>query len=305
MALAQYCHVVDVLRKFNPQLTETNLDNDDYIGYEDREQVRARIDAVSDDFDDQTRSPLRLVRTGSPGAPETYEHVGVEGSGKRAPLRASLAHRNVVPFDADAGDALEVRTSRDGWRDVTSLAGSKYTLDHRSGRLRLYNRLTNWIYWDVPDDRYIRATYRHGALGGSRTDGGQTTLSSQAAQGATSLSVQNAARLPSSGVLLVGNDEYVRATSVDYGTDTVTVERGIRATTDQDHSSGAVVHYCPLNVRDAVAAKTARELLRYEDWVDELAFADASQQIGASEKAESWQDAYDSALAKHSAVRQL
>jgi len=301
-----YCHLVDVLRKFNPQLSESAIDLDDYIGYEDRAQIRARIDAVSDEFDQQTGTPMRLVRRGSPGDPRTYEYHDADRPDRRTfPLRVDLDGRDIVPLDPDAGDTLEVRQGRDDWDDITDGEGDEWWLDHETGDLKLFQLLVSRVYWEAPDERYLRATYRHGALGGGRDRGGQTTLDSQADDTATNLSVADAARLPNGGgVMLLGagdDAEYVRVTDVDASTDTLTVSRGERATTATTHESGTPVHYCPLSVRDAVAAKAARELLRYEDWVDDL--VEAGDGLGASDKMDAWQQAWQDALAKHSAVR--
>lgn len=301
---AQYCHVVDVLRKFNPQLTESAVDSNDYIGNNDREQIRARIDAVSSKLEQQTGVAFRLTREGSPGAPETYEHQEVDGE-PAPPMRVSLDHRMVLPFDSTENDTVEIRTGKNNWQDITDEAGDEFVLRNRVGALEIYRFLINRIYWDARDNRYLRATYRHGALGGSQQHGGQTTLDGSigGTDSDTSVTVTNASRLPNRGVLLIGNNEYVRLTDVDYSTDTLTVTRGERSTSINSHSDGATVHYCPESIRDGVAAKTARELLRYDDWVDEL--TEAGGGLGASDKMEAWQDSWENLLANESDVRRL
>ncbi|UIO98894.1 hypothetical protein Hbl1158_10145 [Halobaculum sp. CBA1158] len=302
--LAQYCHVVDVLRKFNPQLTESAIESDDYIGYSDLAQIQARIDAVSSDFDDKTGRALRELRVGSPGMPATYEYQDARNAGRGSrPIRVSLDHDNIIPLDPSTGDVFEVRTGKDSWRDITPYAGSKYSLNHRDGAVKIWQWLRQLIWWGAPDDRYLRTSYRYGALGGDRSEGGQTTLASSATDSTTTLSVETAGRLPSTGLLLVANDEYVRIESVDHDADELTVERGVRATTPAAHDAGDAVHYCPETVRDAIAGKVAEELLRYDDWVDEL--PEASSNLGGVKKTEAWEDEYDQALAKHSGVRKL
>jgi len=67
-----YAHPVDVLRKYNPQLTESSINNNDYIGNRDVEQIVARLEGVEAQFDDLTRNPYRKVRVGEPGRPETW-----------------------------------------------------------------------------------------------------------------------------------------------------------------------------------------------------------------------------------------
>lgn len=302
-----YCTDIDVVRKFNPQLGEAALDANDYIGNEDREQIRARIDAVSDEFDESTGRAMREVRVGSPGAPRTYEYYDAQRQRHRFPLLVDLDHQDIVPIDPDAGDTLEVRDGRDSWDDITSEEGDEWFLNYEDGELKIFELLVNRIYFEAQDERYLRATYRHGALGGGRRRGGQTALDGQVDDSGTSLTVTDSARLPADGgVMLVGTGagaEYVRVTDVDTSMDTLTVTRGIRATSKTSHASGTPVHYCPLEVRDAVAAKTARELLRYDDWVDEL--VEAGSGLGASDKMDAWEQAWTDACAKHSVVHRM
>jgi len=304
-----YCTDIDVVRKFNPQLGEAALEANDYIQNNDREQIRARIDAVSDKFDENTGRAMREVRVGSPGAPRTYEYYDAQRQRHRYPLEVDLDHQDIVPIDANAGDTLEVRDGRDSWDAITSDEGDEWWLDYEDGELKIFELLVNRIYFEARDERYLRITYRHGALGGGRRRGGQTTLDSQVddSTSTTTLSVADSARLPADGgVMLVGTGtdaEYVRVSDVDTSTDTLTVTRGIRATSATSHASGAPVHYCPLEVRDAVAAKTARELLRYDDWVDEL--VEAGQGLGASDKMDAWEQAWTDACANHTMVHRM
>lgn len=302
MPLASYCHVVDVLRKFNPQLTESNLDSNDYIGNEDREQIRARIDAVGSTYDGRAVA-ARQLRVGSPGAPETYEKHDAPHRGWKRQMLIDLDGRNVLPFDPNEGDVIEVRTGRDQWEDITANAGDDYVLEAGPGRLNLYRRLIGRLYFEDRRNRFLRVSYRHGGLGGSRGRGGQTTLDGSLDDTTTTVSVANAARLPDSGVALIGNDEYVRITDVDYQTDELTVVRGVRATTAASQADGAVIHYCPEAIRDAVAGMTAAELVRYDDWTATIVDGDAS--INPQQKIDDWEEAFDSVCAANSDVRVL
>lgn len=301
MSESQYCHVVDVLRKFNPQLTEGSLDSGTYIGNADVEQIRARVESVCSEFEDETGRAFRLRREGVPNNPDTYEYP-THSAGKRNPLRVRLNGRDVLPLNPDEGDSLEVRVGRTSWRDVTGLEPRRYELENRTGRLTLYRRRLPTLW--AGDGRHVRISYRHGALGGRRKSGGQTTLASSATDATTSLDVADAGRLPATGVLLIGNDEYVRLQSVDYDTDTLTVERGTRATTAAAHDADVPVHYCPERIRDAVAGRTAQELVRYDDWVEEIIETDADA-VGAKEKIDGWQQEWEDTLARHSRVRSI
>lgn len=303
MPLADYCHPVDVLREYNPQLTETNLQNAEWIGNADLAQVRARIEATSASFDSKSGTPLRLVRRGSPGTPETYETHDAPTRGVTAPIVVDLDNRGILPFDSDEGDVVELRTGRDNWEDVTAEAGNEFALESRPGRLTLYRWLVNRIHWESPTQRYLRVSYRYGGLGGGRDAGGQTTLDSSATNSTTTLSVTNAGRLVEGGVVLVNNSEYVRITDVDYTTDELTVKRGVWATTADSHDSGDVVHYCPESVRQAVAQKVAAGAIRHEEWVANLVDGDGG--VDPSRKLDDWEAAFDAACARHSAVRTI
>lgn len=299
-----YCHVVDVVRKFDPTVTESDIDSNDFLTNQDREQIRARIDAVGSELEQSTGQAWRLTRVGAKGAPETYEYQEASsGQHPREPMRVSLDHRQVLPIDSAEDDVIEIRDGKDSWEDVTSQSGDEFVLDHRTGTLKLYRRLLGWIYWDAPDDRYLRASYRHGALGGDQSLGGQTTLDGSLSSSATSVDVTNAKRLPARGIVLLGNDEYVRVTDVDRSNDTLTVSRGEQATSESSHDDGDTVHYCPEYIRDGVAAKTARELQIYDDYVDQL--TQTGDGLAATAKLEAWQQAWKRILEQESDVRKL
>lgn len=304
MPRTNYCLPIDVTRRFDPTLTQTDLSSNSYIGADDLDTINAHIEGVENQFEDDTRTALREVRVGSVGTPATYEYLESKRS-FQFPTRYTLDHNNVIPFDSNEGDAIEVRTARDNWRDITADEGTRWTLiEPRRGKLEFYSRLQHTIQFRVrPGVQFIRLTYRHGALGGSPMEGGQTTLGQSVSAGATptGVSVADASQLPNEGgTMLVNGTEYVRVTNVDAANDTVDiVERGIRRTDDQSaHSSGDVLHYCPMRVREAIAAKTATELARYENLVDLIVDAgDGSLSIG--EKIDQWDQAYNRAVARY------
>lgn len=301
MESALYCHPVDVFRVFNPQLTENTLDEKDFIGHNDREQILAAIEDVCSEFEDKTRHALRQRRQGSPGLEGTWEHQEPAIKSARRPIRVNLDHKELLPLDSSQGDALEVRTSRDSWRPILDEGGDTYELDRQEGVLTLYRRITRRLWVNGADDRYVRTTYRYGGLGGKQSRGGQTTLVNEVDSSTTTITVKEPGRLYS-GILLIGNSEYVRVKSVDYDTGELTVSRGRRATTEKSHDAGDVVHYCPANARKAVAQKAATELLTYDNWVDELVDIDGVQ---AQRKLDEWNKAFDQLCAKHSGVRKL
>jgi hypothetical protein len=303
---APYCTIEDVLRRFDPSLDPSDLDQGNIIGADSTAQIQARIRSVSQDWDRDTGTPLRLRREGSPGAPRTYEHHDANPQAARFPLRVDLDHNDIVPFNASAGDAVEIRTGRDSWEDITSGEGEDYVLLYEEGEMKLFQLLVQRVWWEAPDERYLRTTYRYGSLGGSRRRGGETTLSGDVTDAATTLSVADASRLPADGgiFLVAGQDgsdnEYVRATGVDTKADEVSVTRGANGTSATTHSSGAVVHYSPEDVRDAVAGQAAAELVRYDLSLNRTDGENAA--ISPSTKLDDWQQEYQRVKAQYSAV---
>lgn len=289
----------DVLRLFDAQESLSMLDAAEI------DLIRDAIDDIGSNFEIETGHAFRRTRVGSPNSPETYEYADIEGSHRSPPLRILLDHRYVLPFDSTEGDAVEYRSGRDEWTDITDEAGDEYTLYYEAGKLKVWRWLLQRIVWDVPDDRYLRLSYRYGALGGRQDQGGQTTLDGAIDDATTSISVANAGQLPDSGTLLIYGDavEYVDVESVNYDTDTLTVSRAERGTSAAAHDDGDTVHYCPEGVRMAMAGKAAEEAQLYELFTDHL--TDTGNGIGATNRVDAWAEKYDRLLAKHSGVRKL
>lgn len=294
-----YCLPEDVLRLFDAQ------ESLDRLSAADKDLIRDAIDDVGSDFEIKTKHAFRLTRVGSPGASETYEYADIEGSHHSPPLRVLLDHRYILPFDSTEGDALEYRSGRDEWTAITDDAGDEFTLEYEAGALKVYRWLINRIVWDVPDDRYLRASYRYGALGGRHDQGGQTTLDGAITDADTSISVANAGRLVEGETVLIYGDnvEYVDVESINHDTNTLTVSRGERSTDAVAHADGDTIHYCPLGVRKAMAGKAAEEGQLYELFTDRL--VDTGDGVGGKDRIEKWADAYDRMLAKYSGVRKL
>jgi len=307
MARTTYAHPVDVLRKFNPEVVADGLlSSNEYIGSSDDEEfVRARIEGVEDQFEDLTRNAFRERRVGNPGEPRTWEYHEADFRRYQHGVKIWLENRSVLPFEPTAGDTLEIRTGRDRWKDITDQEGDLYEADYREGTIRIYGVYRYAGSWrNAALDRNVRITYRHGALGGSRNRGGETSLDGQLASGAPSITVSDASRLPNRGLLLIGGDEYVQVSGKDLDTESLTgVTRGLRGTDDQQHADGAQVHYCPVSIREAVAARAAVELLEYDDWVDSL--VEASEGFAKPQKVSDWNGEWEQALNKHSEARML
>lgn len=289
---------MDVYRRFNPQVTESNLDSDSVIGStDDLEIIVASIEGVEGKWNRNAR-PMTPEPVGRGG----WIYKSAKGAG--LPLNIYLDHMWVIPFDAAQGDAIERRTGLDTWTDITSEEGSSWTANYRKGKLTLIELPG---HGSLPalrrfKDRFIRVTYRVG-LGGEFQVAGLTTLTEQLAQGSTTtIGVDDAQRLPpSGGTMLIDGTEYVEISSVAHDTNELTVaSRGLRLTSDQAHASGVEIHYCPLDVREAVAAKAAQELVRHNDWTDQLVETGGQATPPAERKLQDWEDEWTGALANYS-----
>jgi hypothetical protein len=291
-----YCTQVDVDRKLD-------LLNQDYRGTAWADRVRAKIQAVSQRWDARTGTPMRTIRVGSPANPRTYSRHDAGSTGP--PQVVGLDYGHIVPLDASAGDVLEIRVGRDSWDDVTDERGDAWTLDNEAGQLRLYRRLIRRISFEDPAERFVRVSYRAGGLGGDRRRGGQTELDGAIDDTEETLSVAEAGRLPGPGVYLtVGtptDQEYIRVTDTDYDAGEIAVARGQRATDAVAHDDGATVLYASLNVREAVAAKVAAELVKDEE--SEIAIPDDGQVVDRTTKAEQWEADWDDAVGAHASIR--
>lgn len=299
-----YAHPVDVLRKFSPTVDMSFLEEDRYLGSHDLEKVVARIEEVEGEFESETRNPQRMDRRGVSGSPSTYEQQDASLWRNQGGVKIWLDNTDVVPLDPGEGDVLELRTGRDSWRDITALEGDRWEMHHRDGWLRVFSRYKRHIWREVARDRIVRTTYRYNGLGGQVGKPGETTLSAGAAADPpeASLEVDDPARLPPRGPCLVGGDEYVRIEQNDHD-GPVAVDRGVRGTEPVALEAGDTVHHCPVDLRSAVAAKAAVELVRYDDHPEELPTPDDS--VSHKDKMEDWDAEFERAKRRYSKVRNV
>lgn len=131
------------------------------------DRAAQRAEAATRAWITRTGRPFHAERVGDPDEARSWElHDAHDaGCGRRLPATVKLDQRRILPLDPTEDDALEVRLGRDRWRPVTDDEGGQWTLDYRSGRLKLYRRLWRRVWWDDPTDRILRITYRYGPLG--------------------------------------------------------------------------------------------------------------------------------------------
>jgi len=274
MARTIYALPVDVLRKFDPGLTQEDLDANALFGNEDTELVRSYIEAAERKFDSRTGHPFRETREGVSGEPRTYEKKDADFWKYQDGTKIWLDHYPAVPLNSAEGDALEIRTGRDSWRDVTDDEGTLYEADWMEGTITIYAARYRGSWRNAAFNNNIRISYRHGAFGGHPEEGGQTELTSDTTGDGsdTTLDVADASRLPPRGIVNLAGKEYAFLKSRDADADTITVDRGVRYTDASSSTlvSGDTVHYCPENIREAVAARAARELIKVDHIGDNL-----------------------------------
>lgn len=294
-----YAAPVDVARLLD--------DPPDQVPADRQTEYRSRAERASQKWDRTTGAPMRTVRVGSETRPETYEHHDVREARSGPPVRIDLEHGDIVPIDATEGDRVEIRKGRDTWDDVTGEEGDTWTLDYRRGELKAYRFLISRAFFEAPHERFLRITYRHGGLGGDRSHGADTALSSAVTSTDTSFDVDDASVFPTAPfTALVGPPdalEYVSVTDVDTGTDTLTVERGREFTTAGAPAAGTTIQYTPADVREAVASKAAEQLMMNDD--ADLSVPDNGNLSSRAERAERLRDEWEEVAGKYAGVRTL
>lgn len=301
-----YCLPIDVLRRFDPTKSQADLENDMFFAADDMEKFRAEIEDASSEFDTKTNNAQRITQIGR--GDRRFEYHDSTADKYQGGVRIWLDHQNVLPFDPDEGDKLQVRRGKRDYRDIT---GNKqlYRLNCTDGTLQIFvrGRHSNIRYGRALQDDFVRVQYRYGGYGGDRKHAGQTVLESALeAEGNQTVMVEHPERLPNSGVLLVGGfgGEYVRFAGVDDDTGELSmVERGVRGSVQTDIAAGMPVHHCSSEIRKGVAGYVACEFVRSDDYADNMPTPDDS--ISHSDKIESWETAWDKLLGKYSEARML
>lgn len=285
-----YCLVEDVfdLHDLGFDLSELGT-NTQYS----REDVEALIETASDAFDRERGGAFRLQDTGNPVLPDNWEdhewHIPFSHDPTDERVgNLDLDYTQVRPLDPDEGDGIELKRF---YRDEYEGALDSYRWEFASnaeGKLRIlptlwrnHNRgrrqpegVTSSMTGDV---LIFRVRYRYGALGGSQRAGGQTDISESLDETTTgTVSTEKPKFLPTGeNTMLLGESEYVRVdVSYDTGTESLSVEileRGARHNRSATHNQGATLHYCPFDVRGAVAAYVAAELYDQQEFIDALA----------------------------------
>jgi len=293
-----YCTPEDIARKIDQPPGR--------IDAAERSRFETRARAASQRWDRETGSPARQIRVGTVDRKATWEtHDAPSRSG--FPLVISLNNGDIQPLNLSAGDAIEVRTGRDSYEDVTDEEGDEWVLDNRRGQLKLFRFLVRRLHFEGPDERLVRLTYRHGALGGSRSEGAATTLTASVTSGDTTLPTSDPVAFPATpfvaGLGTTAGFEHVRVTDINTGTGDVTVARGVEQTDADSHPDGATLQYVPPSIREAVAARAAVPVVLDDD--ARTAVPDDGQLTSRSDRADELREQYQDVARSNSDVLTL
>jgi hypothetical protein len=301
-----YCTLLDALRVFDPNLDTADIESDEYLSANTLETVQSQLEGVIDTFESDTNAAFRETAYGQTGVRGSYHRLSkselINEESRSRPTRFYL-RPNLVPFDPDAGDELLIRTGPDSFDDITPDT-TRYTVDWRRGEVELFDAFDRTflrkrigsVYRSSP----VLVRYRYGAGGHRRGDAGETATAAQVddTEGAT-VGIEDANRLPPNldRPVLIGQREYARI-DIDRSNDEITLtDRGLRGTNAVSHASGSQVHYCPMDIRQAVAYRTAEALNDWDflvEWVSEN--VDYSDVEGRIQRAS---EVYDRAVANH------
>lgn len=292
---------------FDTTVTATQIQNNTVLGSaDDRDSLTSMLEDAESEFIDLTNAAVRPSREGTPGDVETFEQQTFSPPGHEAfknqwsgsaqvyqPQEAelNLEHNRVLPFDPDEGDEVRVYRGMDPatdtqWDDITDDEGDLWTmLDHREGVLAVHpieiframmgTTSRGLSVRTTRRDVRVTLTYRYGALGGSRSNAGETTLGGSgevltASDTPDALDVADASRLPRSECVVMIDEEYLHVTP-DPDADTLDVhERGVRNTNAESHDADAKVKYTPPSIRKAVAARAGMSVInagRYQSFL--------------------------------------
>lgn len=312
----------DAALAFDPTMLGGEIGNDSFFGTsDDADAVDSLIQNAESEFWQRVDSAFRqdevrryevheIPRSGHRAYRLNFSAVGTRYT--QGPEEVRLNHGRVFPFDSTTSpDAVEVRTGQNDWQDITANDSDDWDLVDPSNGIVLIEvdnvfRTHGLEFRTSMDKVWVRFKYRYGSRGGNIRVGGQTTLTDSITTNNTpdfTVGVTDASRLPPAPAIMLlidesdptGTSEYVRVTNVDTTNDEITIGgRNQRLTTDTAFSSGDVVHYAPLFVRNAVAKKTAIELTQADDYSEWL--PDTDIPLPAPRKIDEWRNDWQDAI---------
>lgn len=153
----RYTTAEDVIRALD---RDPNTIGDDLLA-----RAKSRAEGATEEWIDWTGRPFHEHRIGDPDEPRTWDVYDVQDATSWSPATVFLDNARPLPLDSTTGDAIEVRSGRDSWEDITDEEGDAWVMDYRRRRLRIYERRFQTTPWNDPNTRFVRLTYRYGPLG--------------------------------------------------------------------------------------------------------------------------------------------
>ncbi|MFC5278645.1 hypothetical protein ACFPM1_07740 [Halorubrum rubrum] len=130
-----------------------------------RERAIKRAASATEKWINRTGRAFHPVRVGAVDEPRSWEVHDVQDASSWSPATVILDNARPMPLDPAEGDAIEIRTGRSQWDDVTDEEGDAWAMDYRRRRLRVFERRLAITPRDDPNTSFVRITYRYGPLG--------------------------------------------------------------------------------------------------------------------------------------------
>jgi len=130
-----------------------------------RNRAITRAASATEKWINRTGRAFHPVRVGAVDEPRSWEVHDVQDASSWSPATVILDNARPMPLDPAEGDAIEIRSGRDQWDDVTDEEGDAWALDYRRRRLRVFERRLAFSRRDDPNTSFVRLTYRYGPLG--------------------------------------------------------------------------------------------------------------------------------------------
>ena len=143
---------------------DPDTDPDSVAQYK-RDRARKRAASATEKWINRTGRAFHPVRVGDPDEPRSWEVHDVQDAMSWSPARVIVDHARPLPLDPAEGDAIEIRSGRDQWEDVTDEEGDAWAMDYRRRRLRVFERRLGITRYDDPNTSFVRLSYRYGPLG--------------------------------------------------------------------------------------------------------------------------------------------
>jgi hypothetical protein len=283
----RYIAPIDAIKHLDSSIDDADI-GDNFSIEASKETIRRFIEDVEADFEDRADDFV----------PTTVTEELHEGIDRDHGLTVYLDHRNLMSFDTNQGDKVELRTGQDSWTDVSD----NVFVDETDGVIEIdrnHLRTTGYSYPDQTGYR-IRATYRYGT-GSDRS--GETSLDGAIGTGDPDITVDvdDASKISEGAMILINGSEYFFVESRNTAQDQLTLSgRGLRGTQIQSHSPGDIVRYVPLDVARGISAKVAAILIQQDHFIDTLMEGGEDTSIDNSKVYDDLTDEYEQMIARYS-----